>query len=411
MFKNKLDKNPKYFTVCFYTVITVIICAVFLKILFNWGSFKSGVSAVISVLAPFLIGIFIAYLFYPLVMLFKKKVFMRVFHEKVSLTLGIIVTYVLILGLLAIIIAYIIPQIGSSLMDLYGKVTSNYDRVPEFFDWLGEQFPKVDFTGIKTWIQENIPTLVDNLSNYITGSISDILSASVTVIKWILNVIIAVIVSIYFIVDKDRLLRGFRRLVFAILKKERGSKFMSVGKNCNTIFGNFLYGKIIDSIIIGIICFFAMWILGLPFCLLVSVIVGITNIIPYFGPFIGAIPGAIIILMVGWQEMLIFIILILCIQLFDGYILGPKILGDGTGLRPLWVIFGIVVGGYIAGPIGMFLGVPTVAVIAYLVNLKTEESLRKQEIESLTNDKDSHKVDKFNVKDMFRKKNTKKEDK
>ena len=192
-------------------------------------------------------------------------------------------------------------------------------------------------------------------------------------------------------------------------KKEKAAAFLSTGKECNMIFGNFLYGKIVDSIIIGIICFVSMRILNLPFALLVSIIVGITNLIPYFGPFIGAVPSALIILMYGWKEALIFLLLILIIQQFDGWILGPKILGDSTGLRPLWIIFAIIIGGYIAGPIGMFLGVPSVAVIAYLVNKKTDTVLRKNELCYMVDDQPSKTIERFNFFNSMNPKKKKKD--
>ena len=155
---------------------------------------------------------------------------------------------------------------------------------------------------------------------------------------------------------------------------------MSVSKDCSAIFSSYVVGKSVDSLIIGIICFVAMLALKLPYAVLMSVIVGVTNMIPYFGPFIGAVPGVLLYLCFDPVKALIFAIMILILQQFDGWILGPKILGDSTGLTPLWVIFGITVGGAYWGVIGMFLGVPIVAVIAYLFNLFITSRLKKKNL-------------------------------
>ena len=151
-------------------------------------------------------------------------------------------------------------------------------------------------------------------------------------------------------------------------------------KECNTIFSSFIIGKSLDSLIIGIICFILMTILKLPYSVLLSVIVGITNMIPYFGPFIGAIPGVVLFLVISPIKSIIFAVMILALQQFDGLYLGPKILGNSTGLKPLWVIFGITVGGAYAGVLGMFLGVPVVGVIAHLLNKSITSRLEKKNI-------------------------------
>ncbi|MDY3774036.1 MAG: AI-2E family transporter, partial [Eubacterium sp.] len=152
---------------------------------------------------------------------------------------------------------------------------------------------------------------------------------------------------------------------------------------CNHIFNGFLYGKSVDSLIIGILSLIAMSIMGLPYALLLSVIVGVTNMIPYFGPFMGAIPGVIIYLVIEPKYVIIYVIMILVLQQFDGLYLGPKILGDLTGIKPLWVIFGITVGGAYFGVLGMFLGVPVVAVIMHIINVIMETKMKKRMLKDI----------------------------
>lgn len=182
------------------------------------------------------------------------------------------------------------------------------------------------------------------------------------------------------LIDKNIISLNVKRLLYAIFSKDKTDSFLNTVFECNKIFGRYIVGKTIDSTIIGILCFIFMNIAGLKYSLLISLIVGITNMIPYFGPFIGAVPGAILCLTTGWQYCIIFCILIFILQQFDGLYLGPKILGDSTGLRPVWIIFAITAGGWAAGVIGMFLGVPVVAVIAYLIQRFINRRLDKKQL-------------------------------
>ena len=181
--------------------------------------------------------------------------------------------------------------------------------------------------------------------------------------------------------DKRMLTKHSARVVYALIPKKKADKLLEILKECSSIFTSFVVGKSIDSLIIGIICFVVMSIMGLPYAVLLSVIVGITNMIPYFGPFIGAVPGIVLYLCISPLDAIAFALMILVLQQFDGWILGPKILGDSTGLTPLWVIFGITVGGAYWGVIGMFLGVPIVAVLAYLANLFVTSRLKKKKLD------------------------------
>ena len=171
-------------------------------------------------------------------------------------------------------------------------------------------------------------------------------------------------------------------MIYAVSPSKKEEEVWDTIKQCNHIFNGFLIGKVIDSLIIGIICLVAMIILQLPYALLLSLIVCITNMIPYFGPIIGAVPGVLIYLFIDPRLAIVFAVLILILQQFDGLYLGPKILGDQTGIKPLWVIFGITVGGAYFDVLGMFLGVPTVAVLTYLINLIIEKKLKRKNISS-----------------------------
>ena len=185
------------------------------------------------------------------------------------------------------------------------------------------------------------------------------------------------------IYSKEKFRYQAKRVVYAIFSEEKGDAVCTTLRECNDIFGAFLISKAIDSLIIGCICCVAMNIIGLPYAVLLSVIVGITNMIPYFGPFIGAVPGVLIYLCTDWESAIIFAIMILILQQFDGLILGPRLLGQSTGLSPIWVIFAITVGGAYFGVLGMFIGVPVVAVVAFLLNKAVSSRLKGKEIRAL----------------------------
>ena len=208
-------------------------------------------------------------------------------------------------------------------------------------------------------------------------------SLSVSIVKMAINLLLGVMISIYMIYSKENFRYQGKRIVYAIFSEEKGDAICSTLRECNNIFGAFLISKAIDSLIIGCICCVAMNIIGLPYSVLLSVIVGITNMIPYFGPFIGAVPGVLIYLCTDWELALIFAIMILVLQQFDGLILGPRLLGQSTGLSPIWVIFAITVGGAYFGVLGMFVGVPVVAVVAYLINKLISSRLRGKKITAL----------------------------
>jgi predicted PurR-regulated permease PerM len=378
------ERNRKYYTISIYTIITVLIIALLLKVIWNWSSTIDTFSKILDVLSPFLIGIFIAYLMNPLVKLLNRSFFqklLKIKNSSVRKALSIFVSYIIVFGIIGICISVIIPELYSSLKNLYANVQDYYDKLINFLDKLNEKHPDWDISYITTVVKDNSSDIID----FVRGSLDKVLpllyNTSISVISWIFNIIIAIIVSCYLLIDKNRLLLNCRRLMYAVLKKERADRLSDTLSSCNKIFGNFIIGKTIDSTIIGFMCFIFMKILGLKYSMLISVIVGITNMIPYIGPFIGAVPGVVILLTVHWKYALIFGVLILVLQQFDGLYLGPKILGESTGLRPVWILFAITVGGWLCGPVGMFLGVPCVAVIAFLVERAITKQLDKKNID------------------------------
>ena len=206
-------------------------------------------------------------------------------------------------------------------------------------------------------------------------------SRVILTLKTLLNLIIGVIVCVYFLDGKDKFKAQIKKVITALFRRDTANEIFEFGNYAHHAFGGFITGKIIDSIIIGVICFISMSIFRLPYPLLISVIVGVTNIIPFFGPFIGAVPSALIILMVSPIQALYFLILVIILQQLDGNIIGPAILGNSTGLSSFWVLFSIVIFGGLFGPVGMIIGVPVFAVIYYYAGKWIRKRLRNIDID------------------------------
>ena len=285
---------------------------------------------------------------------------------KIKKAFSVIISYVVVIGVITVLLIYIIPQIKESIGELGNTIQDGYQYMITHQKELNEKIPFIGLGGgieyIKEFAYKKIMSNGSEILPYVYHVSSSLLTTSY-------NVLMGLVISIYIILDMKKLKRSARKVVYALSPKKKEQEV-----------NGFLIGKMIDSLIIGILCLIAMSILKLPYALLLSLIVCITNMIPYFGPIIGAIPGVMIYLFIDIRYAFIFALMILILQQFDGLYLGPKILGDQTGIKPLWVIFGITVGGAYFGVMGMFLGVPVVAVIMYLLQLFLDKKLKKKNI-------------------------------
>lgn len=372
--KHKFNRNDRYYTISVYAFLTIILAAVGIKLIMSIPEVKSFLGNLFSAVSSFLLGFFIAYLINPLAKFISTKVLKKVFRIKsvgIRKVFSILFAYIIVFGVIITVMFYIIPQVVetlSQISDFIKTAQTGYNKVLIEIQNINEKYPDVDLAPVYDFVS-NIPDIV---ATFITDKLPEILptvfSTSMSVISGVINFLIALIVSIYMLIDKPKLINNSKKFTYVLFGKEKGDRIVSTASECNEIFGDFIIGKMIDSIIIGFMCFIIMTAFELPYALVISVVVGITNMIPYFGPFIGAIPGVLLLIIVDFKYALIFAVLILCLQQFDGLYLGPRILGESTGLRPIWIIFAITVGGWLAGVLGMFLGVPVVAVIAFLLD-------------------------------------------
>ena len=225
---------------------------------------------------------------------------------------------------------------------------------------------------LEDWLRKNVLQQSDFIANITTGVYN--------VVRAIFNVIIGFIVSVYVLMTKEKFIGQAKKIIYAIFRPRYGNVVMEVGRKADEVFGGFFIGKIIDSMIIGVLCFFGLTLLKMPYILLISVIVGVTNVIPFFGPYIGAIPSAVLILLNDPIKGLYFLIFILVLQQLDGNVIGPKILGNSTGLSAFWVVFSILLGGGLFGFVGMIMGVPTFAVVYYIITMLINHLLEKKKL-------------------------------
>lgn len=384
--RQRFIKNNQYFTICIYCGIMMLICAVIFKCIIDIDKTKAWLGQIFSMLSPFIFGALLAYVLNPMVHMFYRqftklceRTGLRMKHG-VHTALSISITYLIVLGFVVLTLVYVLPEIIRNIIDFVNFIPTAYDMLMDMLMQLQERFPSLDLETIIQPVSDTVPDLISSLQSFVAGLLPALYSVSMSIAGWIVNLLLTIIVSIYMLFDKRRIMRASWKVIYVFLPQKYIPLCHEILAECNRLFSNFVVGKFIDSLIIGILCFIFMTLLRLPYTLLISLVVGVTNMIPYFGPFIGAIPSILILLFVSPLKAFIFAVLILCLQQFDGLILGPKILGDSTGMKPLWIIFAITVGGNIAGVIGMFLGVPLVAFLNYLLERYMDYRLEKKKI-------------------------------
>lgn len=388
--KRQLDKwfkfNQKYMTVCIYSLFVIFWAAIIFVLIMNWKDTKGFIYNLMNVLSPFFIALFIAYFLSPLVDNLNNNLQKNITKGKfprVVKCISMIIVYIAVMGFIMIAFVFVIPQIGESINELTQNIPKVYKQILVWLAQFHEKYPDIDTDIITDRMNELVPSIVNYGTDIVGNIIPMLLSVSMSIMKSVVNVLLSLIISIYMINGRHKFVHQGKRLIYALFSEKTGDAICNTSRECNDIFSAFLISKAIDSLIIGIICFVAMSILKLPYTVLLSVIVGITNMIPYFGPFIGAVPGVLIYLCTNPKDAIVFVIMILVLQQFDGLVLGPRLLGQSTGLNPMWVIFGITVGGAYFGVVGMFIGVPTVAVIAHLMNKFISYRLKGKNINEL----------------------------
>ena len=276
------------------------------------------------------------------------------------------------------LIYLVVPQIYNNTRNLLLALPG---QVRDLMEWITEKMADdTELSGIVTRVYSEA---MNFLSTWVKTDMIDQLYLVIDGLLGAVNVVaeffIGIIIAVYLMVSRETFVSQGKKVIYAFLNDEHANMFIQLLKECNRIFGGFINGKLLDSLIIGILCFIGCSLLQMPYSVLVAVIIGVTNVIPFFGPYIGAIPSTILIMLDSPSKGLIFIVFILVLQQFDGNILGPKILGDSIGLSPFWIIFAILLGGGLFGVVGMLFGVPVFAVFHFLIKSFIDYRLSKKD--------------------------------
>ena len=343
----------------------------------NLGYFLGKIGVFIGIVSPFAGGIVIAYVLDPMVKFFHTKLFKE---KKKTRGFAILLAYLVAILLLVLLAWLVIPQIVDSIAMLFTNFPSYIQSIQDMLGMVQERFG-VDLSSA-TKVLDDSEAMVKEIYSMASAAMPQIVASIGSVASNFVAIFTSIAASIYMLADKEHLLHQLRTLAHAFLPEKAAENTLRICHYANVNFTGFFVGKIIDSAIIGVITFVAMAILRLDFALLISVFIGITNIIPVFGPFIGAIPSIFILLLVDPIQAVIFGVLILVIQQVDGNFIGPKILGSSIGISALWILFSIVVGGDLFGLVGMVVGVPLFATFYGLAREFVHYMLDKRGLDS-----------------------------
>ena len=380
------------------TAFLVVACSIiFFFMIYRHTGLTRGMNTFAKVLRPFVYGLVMAYLLCPLynacVRLFGKISWPgeRLQQHNLSIARGFasVISLVALLGIIFGIFMLIIPQMAESVVSILKIMPKS---IQQFTDWIqtrvGAHSNKIAW--LYTWIND----ATGGISKWVHGKLfplyksifSGVGEVGLSIVGGVKDFFIGLVICIFFINSKELFAAQSKKLILAILKEEHADNFLRGAAFVNKTFGGFINGKLLDSLIIGVICFICMSIFGWPYAVLISVIVGVTNIIPFFGPFIGAIPSVLLLLMKEPTTALYFLIFVLVLQQVDGNIIGPKILGDSTGLSSFWVMFAILVGGGLFGFLGMIVGIPVFTVIYAYVCFAVNKRLEGKGLSTNTKD-------------------------
>ena len=375
----KIQWNQKYNTIAMYAFIVLSSAILFFVVVSGLSAFTKALGNYISVLYPFLYGFIIAYLLNLLYILIEK-IFNNINflqkQTKIRHPLSILLAYVIGTAILMLFLGFIFPQ-------LYVSITGLVVELPKYIRATSDYITKLSETyTLDPRVVEYMSSRWAILGDQLTNLGSELLPAAITLIRTtatsIWNVVLGIIISIYLLTDKKKLLGTSKKAIYALFGKKHADRFVILLSRSQKIFTQFLVGKSLDSLIIGVIAFVVLSLLKMPYVVLISFIITVTNIIPFFGPFIGAVPSFIIILFVSPIKALWFLVFILLLQQLDGNYIGPKILGDSMGISSFWILFSILVSGKILGFVGLIVGVPLFVFIYSIAKEYLEERLKNR---------------------------------
>lgn len=403
----KLEFEEKHIKWGITVFLVVTACLIVFFAIYRFDVLSEIIGVVTGILTPFIYGLVFAYLLCPVYNFTTRNTYTLLSRKakKPKKALSVSKGFATFISLLlfSIVITGICWMIIPGLVDSVMHIVSILpDSMGHFIDWIDTKtlrYPEMQIT-LENWINRFTDNVIKYVESKMIPSYVEVATSISTGVFGVINVLknflIGIIICAYFLNSKDLFAAQSKKLILATCSEARAEEILQGAAFTNKTFGGFINGKIIDSIIIGVICFIVMSLLGWEYPLLISCIVGLTNIIPFFGPFIGAIPSALLILMVNPMQCVYFLIFILILQQVDGNIIGPKILGDSTGLSSFWVMFAILVGGGLFGFVGMVIGIPVFAVFYAYFSRAVNRRLDKR---GFSTDIRDYTIDKYRVKE------------
>lgn len=385
----KINWNSKYFTIAFYALCTIVASELAILLIFNFDVVSEKLSGFAAVATPIIIGIFCAYLLNPLMMKLENGAFRKWSHsgekrlKARARVLSLVITMLIILGFLTMIIMLVIPQLVTNIIVIFNNMDGYIATIKNFLTDISEdnpmlaQFLDAPLNDFNKFIND----IWNQYSSQLLGFAQNVASGIWSVIDVLKNVFIGLTLSVYLLAKKEMFVGQTKKLMFAFLKPERAQRFLGVCREASQKFLGSIIGKIIEAIIVAMLCFIGCVCMNIPFSPLIAVIMFVFNLIPFIGPFIGAIPCCLLLLLSETPiSALWFVIFIIILQTIDGNVIAPWILGDQTGLPAVWILISIIIGGGFFGVLGMLLGVPVCAVVYMLIKEFIENRLKKRKL-------------------------------
>ena len=383
----QLWKENKYFKISLCAFAVIAASVVLLLIAQNIGVLMKWISMLLDILSPFIWGFCFAYVLnYPykwlMEMLGKIPKLRGKLSETAKHVISIVLVYLVAIALTVLFFYAIVPQIVKALADFI-------EVLPSYIEYVSLSVRKFLFDYLERYdmSQEDILTVMTEIGKRITGEfeLSNLLNRTIDIITTtsikLKNIFLGLIVSIYFLLDKQKFRVSCKKMLYAAVPEEKADHIISVLQFTDKTFGSFFISKVLDSTIIGILNYLFMAVMNMEYAVLISVLVGVTNVIPFFGPFIGGIPSVLLLLLVNPWHALIFGVFSIILQQFDGNFLGPKLMGDSMGIRAVFVVFAVIVGGGLFGVAGMFIGVPLFVVLYTLFAEAVAQRLKQKKIQ------------------------------
>lgn len=370
-------------------VVGLLISMIF--VVLKWSWFRGALGELKGILSPVIYGAVLAYLLTPIynrvdhwvISHLDKRKYAEDTQKKLGSLMGILASLLFVAAVISGLVWLLIPQLLKIISGIIDTLPANIRNLGIWLEGVFADNPEVEayvtqyYSALIEFGQNWVKTeLAPNLSKIVTGVSTGLISA----VDEVFNVIIGIIVTVYLLNKKAQFQSQSKMIIYSAFPVRIANKIIEECRYVHEVFGGFIIGKLLDSLIIGIMSFVFLHLMNMPYVLLLSVIIGVTNVIPFFGPFIGAVPCAVLVLLTDPMKCLYFVIFITILQQFDGNILGPKILGDSTGLDSFWVLFSILLFGGVFGFVGMIIGVPTFAVIYRLVREFVTYMLGKREL-------------------------------